>query len=151
MIKDEIKDLYQEIILEHNKTPCFYYKMNKATHYFKGHNSFCGDKIEIFLKLSNNIINEISFYGQGCAISTASASIMVNILKGCLVSEALEKFEYFHNFLNNKSIENIKNDKYKELNVFEGVRLYPIRIKCATLAWHTMKTALKTHLKKKNF
>jgi len=151
MIENKIKNLYQEIILEHNKTPCFYYKMDKATHYFKGHNSFCGDKIEIFLNLSNNVIKEISFYGQGCAISTASASIMVNMLKGSLINEALDKFEYFHNLLNNKSIENIKKDKYKELNVFEGVRLYPIRIKCAILAWHTMKMALKTELKKKKF
>ncbi len=151
MSENKIEDLYQEIILEHNKIPFYYYKMTEATHYFKGHNSFCGDKIEIFLKLSNNIINDISFYGEGCAISTASASIMVSILKGLLISEALNRFEYFHNLLNNKCIKNIKNEKYKDLNVFEGVRKYPIRIKCAILAWHTMKIALKTQFKKKVF
>jgi len=151
MIENKIEDLYQEIILEHNKNPFYYYKMKEATHYFKGHNSFCGDKIEIFLKLSGKVIDEISFYGEGCAICKASASMMVSILKGLVITEALDRFEYFHNLLNNKFIENIKDEKYKDLNVFEGVRKYPIRIKCAILAWHTMKIALKTQFKKKVF
>jgi len=136
-----IDELYQDVILEHNKEPINYYRMKRATHYSKGYNPFCGDYIEIFCNIESNVIKEISFFGEGCAISKASASIMMSLIEKKNIKEALEIFSIFHKFLVNKK-RNV--GKYeRNLAIFKGVKKFPLRIKCATLAWHTFRSAVK--------
>jgi nitrogen fixation NifU-like protein len=142
MTIEKINDLYQDIILEHNQTPFNFYKMKKATNYFKGFNPFCGDQIEIFCNIKKHTIKEISFWSQGCAISKASASIMTSLLQNCTIPEALDMFSLFYQYLTiNKKVK--LTYKMRELVVFQRIRHFPIRIKCASLPWHTMKSALE--------
>jgi nitrogen fixation NifU-like protein len=136
-----IDELYQDVILEHNSNPKNFYRMKDANHYSKGYNPFCGDYIEIFCNIQSNKINKISFFGEGCAISKASASIMIGFVEKRTVKEGLGIFLVFHKFLTNKRID-IPNN-VKELSIFSGVKKFPLRIKCATLAWHTFKDAVK--------
>jgi len=143
MTTHEINELYQDIILEHNHSPLNYYKIVGPTHKAKGSNPFCGDKFEVFCVINNNIITEISFVGQGCAISKASASIMMQIIEGKDVSEALQVFHNFHNFLLNKQNNLSMLKDLKILLIFQGVKNFPLRVKCATLAWHTFKNAIR--------
>jgi len=136
-----IDELYQDVILEHNSNPINFYRMKNATHYSKGYNPFCGDYIEIFCSIQLNKIDRISFFGEGCAISKASASIMIKLIEKNTIKEALGIFSIFHKFLIHK-----KNDitSYtKELAIFRGVKKFPLRIKCATLAWHTFRSSIK--------
>jgi nitrogen fixation NifU-like protein len=136
-----IDELYQDVILEHNNNPTNYRRIKNATHYSKGYNPFCGDYIEIFCNIQKKVIEEVSFFGEGCAISKASASIMMNLIEKKTTREALEIFSMFHKFLMNK--KSVLNLHSKELKIFEGVKKFPLRIKCATLAWHTLRSAIK--------
>lgn len=137
-------DLYQEIILDHNRRPRNFGELAEANRRAEGHNPLCGDKVTIFLKLEGDVIKEIRFKGAGCAISTASASIMTETLKGKTTREAEKLFKQFRHLVTGSSSESDENEiELGNLAVFHGVRDYPVRVKCATLAWHTLKASLE--------
>jgi nitrogen fixation protein NifU and related proteins len=134
-----VDDLYQEIILDHSKRPRNCHAMADANRRAEGYNPLCGDKLRLYIKVEDDMVKDVSFEGSGCAISTASASLMTESLKGKSRGEALKLLEKFHELLTTETP--ISNDLGK-LVVFCGVRDYPARVKCATLAWHTLKSAL---------
>ena len=134
-----VHDLYQEIILDHSKRPRNFHPMDDATRQADGYNPLCGDKLKLYLKLEGDVVKDASFVGAGCAISTSSASLMTESVKGKTKDEALALLEKFHELLTTDA--SVSNDLGK-LVVFCGVREYPARVKCATLAWHTLKNAL---------
>lgn len=134
-----VHDLYQEIILDHSKRPRNCHPMDDANRKAEGYNPLCGDKLKLFLKMEGDIVKDVSFVGSGCAISTASASLMTESLKGKTRDEALKLLDKFHELLTTDAA--VREDLGK-LVVFCGVRDYPARVKCATLAWHTLKSAL---------
>jgi nitrogen fixation protein NifU and related proteins len=134
-----VDDLYQEIILDHSKRPRNCHSMNDANHKAEGYNPLCGDRLKLFLKMDGDRVADASFEGSGCAISTASASLMTESLKGKTRQEALEMLEKFHELL---TTDSPVRQELGKLVVFCGVRDYPARVKCATLAWHTLKSAL---------
>lgn len=137
-------DLYQEIILDHNRRPRNFGELQEANHQAQGHNPLCGDKVTIYVKIEDDVIEEIRFKGAGCAISTASASIMTESLKGRTTREAEHLFDLFRNLVTgNPSQAPDDEAELGDLAVFQGVRDYPVRIKCATLAWHTLKASLE--------
>jgi nitrogen fixation NifU-like protein len=134
-----IQDLYQETILDHSKRPRNCHPMEDANRRAEGYNPLCGDKLKLYLKMNGEVVEDVSFVGSGCAISTASASLMTESLRGKTREEALKLLEKFHELLTTDTP--VSNDLGK-LVVFCGVRDYPARVKCATLAWHTLKSAL---------
>jgi nitrogen fixation protein NifU and related proteins len=134
-----VHDLYQETILDHSKRPRNCHPMDDANHKAEGYNPLCGDKLKLYLKLENDIVQDVSFVGSGCAISTASASLMTESLKGKTREEALKMLDRFHDLL---TTDTPVTKELGKLVVFCGVRDYPARVKCATLAWHTLKSAL---------
>ncbi len=134
-----VDDLYQEIILDHSKHPRNCHPMDDANRKAEGYNPLCGDKLKLYLKVEDGIVKDVSFEGSGCAISTASASLMTESLKGKTREEAVKLLDKFHELLTTESP--VTKDLGK-LVVFCGVRDYPARVKCATLAWHTLKSAL---------
>jgi len=136
----DMRELYQEVILDHNKRPRNCYIMDCATRSADGHNPLCGDVVKVYLRIEDGVIKEISFQGDGCAICTASTSIMTESVKGKKVEEARELFEEFHEMLTGVAEE--QGVELGKLQVFEGVREYPVRVKCATLAWHTLNAAM---------
>jgi nitrogen fixation protein NifU and related proteins len=136
-----LNDLYQEIILDHSKKPRNCKPMACATAMAEGYNPLCGDKIKLFLDYENGVVKDISFQGSGCAISTASASLMTEMLKGKTKEQAEALLWKFHDLLTKDQPSKPAADMGK-LAVFSGVREYPARVKCATLAWHTLKAAL---------
>lgn len=140
---DEIRELYQQVILDHNKDPRNFGKLENATHIAHGHNPLCGDKIDLYLKIENGKIEDVRFNGSGCAISKASSSIMTTILKGKTIEEAKDLFEKFHKAVTSDLDDNIDTIDLGKLAVFCGVREFPARIKCASLPWHTMMNALE--------
>ncbi len=139
----DLRDLYQELILEHSKAPRNYRALTAANHKAEGHNPLCGDHITVYLDLEGDAIRDISFQGSGCAISKASASLMTQSLKGKSRAEAEELFRQFRSLLTNPSSGNGAAAKLGKLAVFSGVREFPVRVKCATLAWHTLQAALE--------
>ena len=144
----ELSELYQEVILDHNKTPRNFGKLEHFSHYAEGHNPLCGDSIELYIEETDGIIQNVKFEGAGCAISKASASIMTTMLKGKTIDEAKKIFNDFH-----KAVTSDPNSSYEELNlgklsVFCGVREFPARVKCASLAWHTLMNAINNVLEK---
>jgi len=134
----DLRDLYQEVILDHNRAPRNFGPLPSANRKAEGHNPLCGDRVSVFVQVENGRIADIAFQGAGCAISTASASLMTEALKGKSVAEARSLFHGFHDLLT----ANGDADGLGKLAVFAGVREYPIRIKCATLAWHAVQAAL---------
>ncbi len=140
---NELRELYQQVILDHNKSPRNFKKLETANHYAEGFNPLCGDRIDVYVKLEGNKIEDISFVGSGCAISKASASLMSTMVKGKTIEEAEEIFEKFHHLITGKMDEEINADEVGKLAVFAGVREFPARVKCASLAWHTLVSALK--------
>lgn len=134
-----VDDLYQDLILDHSKRPRNCHAMADATRNAEGYNPLCGDKLKLYIKMDGDIVKDVSFVGSGCAISTASASLMTESLKGKTREEALKLLDTFHELLTTDSA--VTKDLGK-LVVFCGVRDYPARVKCATLAWHTLKSAL---------
>ena len=134
-----VDDLYQEIILDHSKRPRNCHPMPDANRKAEGYNPLCGDKLKLYVKVENDVVTDASFEGNGCAISTASASLMTESLKGKSREDALKLLEKFHELLTTDTA--VSKDLGK-LVVFCGVRDYPARVKCATLAWHTLKCAL---------
>lgn len=136
----DLSQLYQEIILDHNRNPRNCYAMSEASCSADGHNPLCGDTVKVYLRIEDGIVKEISFQGAGCAICTASTSMMTESVTGKTVEEVMELFEGFHHMLTGIAEE--QNLELGKLKVFEGVREYPVRVKCATLAWHTLRSAL---------
>ena len=135
----DLSELYQEVILDHSKQPRNYRELDGASNVAKGHNPLCGDKIDIYVKVEEGIISDVSFQGSGCAISTASASMMTESLKGKSREDAEQLADRFHGVVTGQDKD--EGDLGK-LAVFAGVREFPVRVKCATLAWHTFKAAL---------
>src|SRR3974390_1852124 len=134
-----VHDLYQEIILDHSKRPRNCHPMEDANRKAEGYNPLCGDKLKLFVKVENDIVKDASFVGSGCAISTASASLMTESLKGKTREEALKIMEKFHELL---TTDTPVSQDIGKLVVFCRVGDYPARVKCAPLAWHTLKSAL---------
>jgi nitrogen fixation NifU-like protein len=139
----ELRELYQEVILDHNKSPRNFKKLETANKTAEGYNPLCGDKINIFLEVENGTVKDISFIGSGCAISKASASIMSTIVKGKTIIEAEKIFKKFHDLITGKLNESENIEDLGKLAVLAGVKEFPVRVKCASLAWHTMISALK--------
>jgi nitrogen fixation NifU-like protein len=139
---EDLRDLYQEVIFDHNRNPRNFRVMDNADRKMDGFNPLCGDRLTLFLKMSGDIIEDASFQGSGCAISTASVSLMTEIIKGKTEAEAEQLFETFHKMTTGKD-EEIQLEAVGKLAVLAGVREYPARVKCATLAWHTLDAALK--------
>lgn len=138
----DIREVYQEVILDHNRRPRNYGKLACATHSAEGFNPLCGDKLTLYLHVDEqNVITGVSFEGKGCAISAASASLMTEALKGKTIEEAEALFQTFRGHLTEGDAA-VATDIGK-LKVLEGVKAYPSRVKCATLAWHTLHAALK--------
>ena len=142
---DELRDLYQEVIFDHNRTPRNFHKLPGANRHAEGFNPLCGDQLSVYLKVSDrDVIEDVSFEGRGCAISTASASIMTETLKGKTVQQAGTLFENFHRLVTGQGVDAAAPAAdLGKLQVLTGVRDYPARVKCATLAWHTVQAALK--------
>ena len=139
----DLRDLYQEVILDHHKKPRNFHKLEHANRQADGYNPLCGDKISVFIQIENGVVKDIGFIGTGCAISTASASMMTESLKGKSETEARAIFKRFHHLVTNHSESAPDPALLGKLAVFSGVREYPVRVKCATLAWHTMRAALE--------
>ena len=146
-MNQELKELYQQVILDHNKSPRNFRKMDSANHFGEGYNPLCGDKIDIYLLLKNDKIEDVSFQGSGCAISKASASLMSSFIKGKTIEQAEELFGKFHNLITGKTDESKLVEDLGKLAVFAGVSEFPARVKCASLAWHTLISALKEEKK----
>ena len=143
----DLKQLYQDIILEHGKSPRNLGKCEGFNHNAKGHNPLCGDKIHVFLKLdSKKIVESLSFEGEGCAISLASASIMTELVKGKTFMEAKDIMSAFLNMIKNTSSiqsDHLDEDQKTKLMSLSGVKQFPMRVKCATLSWHTLNSAME--------
>ena len=140
----DLLDLYQEVILDHNKQPRNYGELTETEHRAEGNNPLCGDRLTVELTLDSGQIVDVRFRGQGCAISTASASLMTEAVKGKSVDEAKTLFEGFREMLTgDPSVPAEAPDELGKLVVFAGVREFPIRVKCATLPWHTLRAALR--------
>ena len=138
----DLRELYQEVIIDHNKNPRNHYPMAHATHQANGYNPLCGDKVTVYVHIENDQVQDLSFVGCGCAISQASASLMTEAVRGKTIPAAHALFAQFHQMLTQDDAETsgLAQDK---LVVLAGVRTFPARVKCATLAWHTLEAALK--------
>jgi len=139
---NEIQELYQQVILDHNKNPRNYGEIADATNIAEGHNPLCGDHIKITAIIENDIIKDLKFKGSGCAISKASASIMSTLVIGKTVEEAKKLFDVFHKIVTSDIRDRIETIELGKMAVFAGVREYPARVKCASLSWHTLMQAL---------
>jgi nitrogen fixation NifU-like protein len=138
----DLDELYQELIKDHSKKPRNFRVLPEATCQVEGYNPLCGDHFTVYLKLDNDVVQDVSFQGSGCAISTASASIMTQALKGKTRAEAEAMFKTFHDLLTGPAGA-AENPDLGKLAVFSGVRKFPVRVKCATLPWHTFHAALE--------
>lgn len=138
----DLRDLYQEVILEHSKAPRNYRELPNANHKAEGFNPLCGDHFTVYLNVEGDAIRDISFQGAGCAISKASASMMTQSVKGKTREDAEKLFAEFHKLVTGKAKGNGAQSDMGKLAVFGGVSEYPVRVKCATLAWHALQAAL---------
>ena len=140
----DLQDLYQEVIIDHNRSPRNFGKLDDATQVAEGYNPLCGDKLNLYLKTEDDVITDVSFDGSGCAISVASASLMTDSLKGKTIEQAEQLFQDFHNLIMEE--ENPGEDQMQSLGklaALAGVKQYPARVKCATLCWHTLRSAMQ--------
>jgi len=140
----DLRDLYQQVILDHQKKPRNFRALPMANRHAEGFNPLCGDKVHLYLKMENGVIQDVGFQGTGCAISTASASMMTESVKGKTPAEAEAIFERFRKLVTSDSHEAADGGPdLGKLEVFSGVREFPVRVKCATLPWHTLRAALE--------
>ena len=140
----ELRDLYQEVIFDHYKKPHNFGALPEANCVAHGHNRLCGDQLTVYLMVEDEVIREARFDGQGCAISTASASLMTDALRGMRIEDAGHLFERFHDLVTHDHPESDGEDpELGKLEALSGVREFPARVKCATLPWHTFQAALK--------
>lgn len=140
----DLRDLYQEVILDHSRNPRNFRKLENANKMAEGFNPLCGDQIVIYVKLENQVIEEICFQGSGCAIAKASASLMTDVLKHRTIEEAETFFTMFHQMITGSEEFELDHKSLGKLIAFVGVKEYPVRVKCATLAWHTFRAALQS-------
>ncbi|HET6977549.1 MAG TPA: SUF system NifU family Fe-S cluster assembly protein [Pyrinomonadaceae bacterium] len=138
----ELSELYQQVILDHNKKPRNFRKLENANHTAEGYNPLCGDQLTIYLDLENGLVKEVGFEGSGCAISKASASMMTQAVKGKSKEQAENLFQEFHSMVTGDLNEEVDDNSLGNLKIFAGVREFPVRVKCATLPWHTLHAAL---------
>jgi nitrogen fixation protein NifU and related proteins len=138
----DLTDLYQEVILDHNRSPRNFGALPDATRTADGHNPLCGDRLRLYIKLDGNRIDDVKFEGAGCAISKASASLMTEAVRGKTVDEARVIFDQFHELVTGGREADLDDEVLGKLAVLGGVREFPVRVKCASLAWHTLKSAL---------
>lgn len=141
----DLRELYQEIIIDHNRNPRNCHTMEQATTQANGFNPLCGDKLTVFVQVSNDLVTDVSFVGCGCAISQASASLMTEAIKGKTLEQAHALFHQFHQMLTQD--DQVPLASMDKLTVLAGVKAYPARVKCATLAWHTLEAALNKEAK----
>jgi nitrogen fixation NifU-like protein len=141
---NDLRELYQEVILDHSKKPRNFRELPEANRSAEGYNPLCGDRATVYLLVEDDVVREASFKGSGCSISTASASMMTDVLKGKSVTEVGALFELFHELVTaDPSKAAAVSAQLGKLAVFAGVHEFPMRVKCASLAWHTMKAALE--------
>ena len=138
----ELSELYQQVILDHNKKPRNFRKLETANHTAEGYNPLCGDQLTIYVNLEDNRVTDVGFEGSGCAISKASASMMTQAVKGKSKEQAENLFKEFHSMVTGELDEEKEENTLGNLKIFAGVREFPVRVKCATLPWHTMHAAL---------
>ncbi len=139
----ELSELYQEVILDHNKKPSNFRKLETANRMAEGYNPLCGDQLTVYLQLEDEVVRDISFEGSGCAISKAAASMMTQSIKGKTKQQAEILFDEFHRMVTGELDEEATPNSLDNLRIFSGVREFPARVKCASLSWHTMHAALK--------
>ena len=138
----ELSELYQQVILDHNKKPRNFRKLDTANHTAEGYNPLCGDQLIVYLKLQDDLVIDVGFEGSGCAISKASASMMTQAVKGKSKEQAENLFKEFHSMVTGELDEESEENSLGNLKIFAGVREFPVRVKCATLPWHTLHAAL---------
>jgi nitrogen fixation NifU-like protein len=138
----ELSDLYQEVILDHNRRPRNFGALPGANRQAQGHNPLCGDKLALYVRVEGDVIADVRFEGSGCAISKASASLMTDAVKGLATADALALFDRFHAMVTLSPDTAVDPDALGKLTALAGVREFPVRIKCASLAWHTLRAAL---------
>lgn len=138
----ELSALYQDVILEHNRSPRNYRRMEDANRRAEGRNPLCGDQLTVWIKLDGDVIADVSFEGSGCAISKASASLMTGVVKGKTRADAERLFARFHDVVTGKPPTGEASEVLGKLAVFSGISAFPVRVKCATLSWHALKAAL---------
>lgn len=138
----ELSELYQQVILDHNKKPRNFRKLENADHTAEGYNPLCGDHLTVYLALENDLVKEVGFEGSGCAISKAAASMMTQAVKGKSKQQAEDLFQEFHSMVTGELNEEMEENSLGNLKIFAGVREFPVRVKCATLPWHTLHAAL---------
>ena len=140
----DLADLYQQLILDHNRSPRNHGRLDDAARRSEGYNPLCGDRVTVYLALDGEVISDVAFEGVGCAISTAAASLMTEAVKGKTEAEVRDLFARFHELVTIDDA-NVDADALDKLAVFSGVREFPVRVKCATLAWHTLVAAIEGH------
>jgi nitrogen fixation NifU-like protein len=138
----ELSELYQAVILDHNKKPRNFHKLETANHKAEGYNPLCGDQLTVYVELEDDALKDVSFEGTGCAIFKASASMMTQAVKGKTRHESEVLFDEFHRMVTDQLDEESEPNQLGKLKIFAGVREYPVRVKCATLSWHTLHAAL---------
>jgi nitrogen fixation protein NifU and related proteins len=138
----DLDDLYQEVILDHQHNPRNYTRLAHANHKAEGHNPLCGDHVTVYLDIEDGVIREIGFQGDGCAIAKASASMMTSAVKGKTLAEAAEIFKRFHRMIMDGKDPCFDLESLGKLAAFSGVHAFPVRVKCASLAWHTLNAAM---------
>ncbi|MEX2660851.1 MAG: SUF system NifU family Fe-S cluster assembly protein [Vicinamibacterales bacterium] len=136
-----LNELYQEVILDHNKRPRNFRTIEQASHHAEGHNPLCGDRLSLYVQVAGDRIDDVAFQGSGCAISKASASLMTDAVKGQTVEAAQALFERFHQMVTTPPDQPVEH--MGKLSVLAGVREFPVRVMCASLCWHTLKAALE--------
>jgi nitrogen fixation NifU-like protein len=141
----DLNELYQEVILDHNRRPRNYRRLEGASHHAEGYNPLCGDRVTVFVQIDGDRISDVAFEGSGCAISKASASLMTDRVKGTTVAEARDLFERFHRMVTTPADQEV--EEMGKLSALAGVREFPVRVKCASLAWHTLKAAMDREAK----
>jgi nitrogen fixation NifU-like protein len=142
----DLRELYQDIILDHGRHPRNFRKIERPTHFAHGHNPLCGDRVTVYLSLDGDHIADVAFEGRGCAISTAAASLMTEVLKGKTIEEARALFAQFHTRVTGgeaAALPKTLAEEAERLEPLTGVKAYPARVKCATLSWHALEAALK--------
>ena len=142
----ELSELYQQVILDHNKKPRNFHKLEAANHSAEGYNPLCGDHLTVYLNLEDDRVQDVAFEGSGCAISKAAASMMTQAVKGKNKEQAEELFNEFHRMVTGELDEEVEENHLGNLKIFAGVREFPVRVKCATLPWHTLYAALNNEM-----
>jgi nitrogen fixation NifU-like protein len=138
----ELSELYQQVILDHNKKPRNFRKPETANHSAEGYNPLCGDQLTVYLDLEDDTVKDVAFEGSGCAISKAAASMMTQAVKGKSKEQVEHLFQEFHSMVTGELDEETDENSLGNLKIFAGVREFPVRVKCATLPWHTLHAAL---------